>query len=168
MKKNVLWMTILMAVMSLSAMAQNIKADSLTKIPLGSRVDFTMDFSKATIHDRSESDFAKYEPDWEKDKPSIVDRFRSAANLVLDKDLKFGDYPEADYQIVITVKSITTSGFITCDVLLTNKAGATFFKAENVKGNSDSFFTPGTKLARMKVWAALTGGALGKMMKSRL
>ena len=110
MKKNVLWMTILMAVMSLSAMAQNIKADSLTKIPLGSRVDFTMDFSKATIHDRSESDFAKYEPDWEKDKPSIVDRFRSAANLVLDKDLKFGDYPEADYQIVITVKSMI-SGF---------------------------------------------------------
>lgn len=87
---------------------------------------------------------------------------------MLDKDLKFGDYPEADYQIVITVKSITTSGFMTCDVLLTNKAGTTFFKAENVKGNSDSFFTPGTKLARMKVWAALTGGALGKMMKSRL
>ena len=168
MKKNVLWMTILMAVMSLSAMAQNIKADSLTKIPLGSRVDFTMDFSKATIHDRSESDFAKYEKDWIIDKPSIVEKFRSSANLVLDKELKFGDYPDADYQIVITVKSITTNGFMICDVLLINKQGTVFFNVENLKGNSDSFFTPGTKLARIKIWAALTGGALGKMMKSRL
>ena len=168
MKKNVLWMTILMAVMTLNAMAQNIKTDSLTKIPIGSRVDFRMDFSGATIHDRSESDFAKHENDWEKDKPSIVAKFLSAANLVLDKDLRFGDYPDADYQAVVTIRSITTSGFMICDVQVVNKAGKVFFKVENLKGNSDSFFTPGTKLARMKVWSALTGGALGKMMKSRL
>ena len=85
-----------------------------------------------------------------------------------DKELKFGDYPDADYQIVITVKSITTNGFMTCDALLKNKQGTVFFNVENLKGNSDSFFTPGTKLARIKIWAALTGGALGKMMKSRL
>ena len=161
-------MTILMAAMAVNAMAQTIKADSLSKIPLGSRVNFIMDFSDATIHDRTESEFAKYEKDWENDKPSIVDKFRSAANLVLDKDLKFGDYPEADYQIVVTVKSITTNGFMLCDVLLTNKEGAVFLKVENLKGNSDSFFTPGTKLARIKIWSALTGGALGKLMKGRL
>lgn len=168
MKKNVLWMTILMAVMAVNVMAQTIKADSLSKIPLGSRVNFLMDFSGATIHDRTELEFAKYEKDWENDKPSIVEKFRSAANLVLDKDLKFGDYPEADYQVVVTVKTITTNGFMICDVLLTNKEGKEYFKVENLKGNSDSFFTPGTKLARIKLWAALTGGALGKMMKSRL
>ena len=143
MKKNVLWMTILMAVMTLNAMAQNIKTDSLTKIPIGSRVDFRMDFSGATIHDRTETEFAKYEKDWEIDKPSIVEKFRSSA-------------------------SITTNGFMICDVLLTNKQGTVFFNVENLKGNSDSFFTPGTKLARIKIWAALTGGALGKMMKSRM
>lgn len=168
MKKNVLWMTILMAVLTVNTMAQTIKKDSLSKIPLGSRMDFRMDFSNATIHDRTETEFAKYEKDWEIDKPSIVEKFRSSANLVLDKELKFGDYPDADYQIVITVKSITTNGFMTCDALLKNKQGIVFFNVENLKGNSDSFFTPGTKLARIKIWAALTGGALGKMMKSRL
>ena len=140
-----------MAVLTVNTMAQTIKKDSLSKIPLGSRVDFRMDFSNATIHDRTETEFAKYEKDWEIDKPSIVEKFRSA-----------------DYQIVITVKSITTNGFMTCDVLLKNKQGTVFFNVENLKGNSDSFFTPGTKLARIKIWAALTGGALGKMMKSRL
>ena len=130
-------MTILMAVLTVNTMAQTIKKDSLSKIPLGSRVDFRMDFSSATIHDRTETEFAKYEKDWEIDKPSIVEKFRS-------------------------------SGFMTCDALLKNKQGTVFFNIENLKGNSDSFFTPGTKLARIKIWAALTGGALGKMMKSRL
>ena len=87
MKKNVLWMTILMAVLTVNTMAQTIKKDSLSKIPLGSRVDFRMDFSGATIHDRTEKEFAKYEKDWEIDKPSIVEKFRSSANLVLDKEL---------------------------------------------------------------------------------
>ena len=97
MKKNVLWMTILMAVLTVNTMAQTIKKDSLSRIPLGSRVDFRMDFSSATIHDRTETEFAKYEKDWEIDKPSIVEKFRSSANLVLDKELKFGEYPDADY-----------------------------------------------------------------------
>ena len=80
-------MTILMAVLTVNTMAQTIKKDSLSKIPLGSRVDFRMDFSNAMIHDRTETEFAKYEKDWEIDKPSIVEKFRSSANLVLDKEL---------------------------------------------------------------------------------
>jgi hypothetical protein len=55
-----------------------------------------------------------------------------------------------------------------CDAVMTDKSGQEFFKVENLKGTSDSFFTPGTKLARIKFWAALTGGALGTIMKDRL
>jgi hypothetical protein len=43
-----------------------------------------------------------------------------------------------------------------------------FFAVEDLKGSSDSFFTPGTKLARIKIWATLTGTALGSLIKSRM
>ena len=166
--KKVLWMTIVMLCMTLSVTAQTVKVDKLSKVTLGSRVNLTMDFSKATIHDRSEAEFAKYEKDWEEDKPSIIEKFRAAANFNLDKELKLGFYEDADYQMTVTVKTITTKGFMICDAVMTDKSGQEFFKVENLKGTSDSFFTPGTKLARIKFWAALTGGALGTIMKDRL
>lgn len=158
----------LMVALAVNAMGQTIVTDSLAKIALGSRVDFVMDFSGALIHDYSESDFARYEKDWKEDKPSVVRKFRSAANLVLDKELKLGDYPEAPYRMVVTVKSISKSGFMVCDVTMASRQGAPYFRVEDLKGSSDSFFTPGTKLARIKVWSALTGRALGRLMKDRL
>jgi uncharacterized protein YqfB (UPF0267 family) len=166
--KKVLWMTIVMLCMTLTVTAQTVKVDKLSKVTLGSRVNLTMDFSKAAIHDRSEAEFAKYEKDWEEDKPSIIEKFRAAANFKLDKELKLGFYEDADYQMTVTVKTITTKGFMICDAVMTDKSGQEFFKVENLKGTSDSFFTPGTKLARIKFWAALTGGALGTIMKDRL
>ena len=142
--KKVLWMTIVMLCMTLSVTAQTVKVDKLSKVTLGSRVNLTMDFSKATIHDRSEAEFAKYEKDWEEDKPSIIEKFRAAANFKLDKELKLGFYEDADYQMTVTVKTITTKGFMICDAVMTDKSGQEFFKVENLKGTSDSFFTPGT------------------------
>ena len=161
-------MTILMMVMAVTAMAQRVTEDNLSKVPLGSRANLVIDFSKAIIHEMSETNFAKYEKDWENDKPSIVEKFRAAANFKLDNEMKLGFYDDADYVMTVNVKTITTKGFITCDAVLTDKSGKVFFTVENLKGSSDSFFTPGTKLARIKFWAALTGGALGTIMKSRM
>lgn len=167
MKKTIV-MTILMMVMAMTAMAQTVKVDSLRKAPLGLRANLVMDFSKATIHEMSESNFAKYEKDWEKDKSSIIEKFRAAANFKLDNELKLGYYDDADYVMTVTVKSINTKGFIVCDAALTDKSGKVFFLVEDLKGSSDSFFTPGTKLARIKIWAALTGTALGSLIKNRM
>ncbi len=166
--KKVLLTAVLTVCMVVSAMAQTVTVDSLSKVRLGSRANLTIDFSQATIHDRSEAEFAKYEKDWNDDKPSVVEKFRAAANFKLDNEMKLGFYDDADYQMTVTVKNISTKGFIVCDAVLTDNSGKVFLKVENLKGSSDSFFTPGTKLARIKFWAALTGGALGTIMKDRM
>ncbi len=80
----------MMVGMAYGAMAQTVKVDSLRKAPLGLRANLVMDFSKATIHEMSESNFAKYEKDWEKDKSSVVEKFRAAANFKLDNEMKLG------------------------------------------------------------------------------
>ena len=166
--KKLLLLTLMLVGMAFSAMAQTVTVDSLRKAPLGLRANLVMDFSKAIIHEMTEANFAKYEKDWENDKPSIVEKFRAAANFKLDNEMKLGYYDDADYQMTVTVKSINTKGFIVCDAVLTDNTGKVFFAVEDLKGSSDSFFTPGTKLARMKIWAALTGTALGSLIKNRM
>ena len=166
--KKLLLLTLMMVGMAYSAMAQTVKVDSLRKAPLGLRANLVMDFSKATIHEMSEANFAKYEKDWEKDKSSVVEKFRAAANFKLDNEMKLGYYDDADYVMTVTVKSISTQGFIVCDAVLTDNSGKMFFAVEDLKGSSDSFFTPGTKLARIKIWATLTGTALGSLIKNRM
>ena len=166
--KKILLLTLMMVGLAFNAMGQTVTVDSLRKAPLGLRANLVMDFSKAIIHEMSEENFAKHEKDWERDKPSIVEKFRAAANVKLDNEMKLGYYDDAEYQMTVTVKSITTKGFIVCDAVLTNKDGKVFFAVEDLKGSSDSFFTPGTKLARIKFWAALTGVALGSVIKGRM
>ena len=60
-----------MVVTVLSLQAQTIKG-SFSALKDQSRVRLEVDFSEAEIHGMSEEAFARYETDWEKDKPEVV------------------------------------------------------------------------------------------------
>ena len=118
--------------------AQTVTKNTLPKNLKGIRMNLKIDFSDALICGMSEEEFSKYEKDWEEDKPKIVSKFMTGANLGVGKSYKIGNYANTSYIIMIKINTITPP------------------------------FMIGTKLARMKVWAALTGKTLGGILKREL
>ena len=67
---------------------------------------------------------------------------------------------------MLTVRNVTTKGYITCDAEITDTTGVKYFSVKQVNGGKEPPFSPGTKLAKMKVWASLTGKSLGSIIRS--
>ena len=166
MKKKVLIM--LFMVIAASSYAQNVTKNNFPKNMKGARMNLKMDFSDALICGMSEEEFSNYEKDWEEDKPTIVRNFRSGANVGIGKSYKIGDYRDAKYTIVIKVNTITDDGYIICDADIIDSSGNVYFTVEELTGGKEPLFMIGTKLARMKIWATVTGKKLGSILKSEL
>ncbi len=146
--------------------AQEVTENKFSAVKPGSKINFVMDFSKASIMGMNETDFSNYEKDWNKDKPTIVGRFQKGANGKLGDILNIGSYPDSPYTLTVTVKNISDVGNVFCDVVITDKNGSVLFSAKNVNGGAEPPLLPGTKLAKIKAWAFLTGRSLGGIMKS--
>ena len=151
---------------SMIVTAQEVTISNLSSIKPGSKINYVIDFSKSTIMGMTETDFSNYERDWNKDKPSIVVKFQKGLNNKLDGVLNFGTYTDSSYTLNITVNNISEVGNIYCDATLTNKEGEKLFHVKNVNGGSEPPILPGTKLAKIKIWATLTGRALGGILNS--
>lgn len=148
-----------------TATAQGTEESPLRNVKPGSRINMVMDFSKAQIMGMSETDFADYEEDWYKDKPSIASKYEKGISSRLGKILRVGAYPEADYTLRVTVRMITDTGNLYCDAAIVDAAGQVLFSVKNISGGKEPPFLPGTKLAKMKVWAVIAGRALGGVIK---
>lgn len=160
--------SLLFYIATISLQAQVVTVNKLNKEPLSSKIDFVMDFSRASIHGLSEHDFAEYEPDWEKDKPTIMDAFRSKANNVLDGAVIFGDFQKSQQTLKIKVANIDTNGFIICDAEIVNNSGNVIFKVENVTGGKELPISLGTKLAMIKIWSNRVGRKFAKILKEEM
>ncbi len=55
-----------------------------------------------------------------------------------------------------------------CGSSIIDKDGNVLFTLEKLTGGKEPAFMIGTKLARMKIWATLTGKALGDILKIEL
>ena len=73
---------------------------------------------------------------------------------------------DSPYTLMVTVKNISDVGNIFCDVTITDDNGQILFAVKNVNGGAEPPFLPGTKLAKIKIWASLTGRSLGGILKS--
>lgn len=147
--------------------AQTVTINSLSKNMKGVRMNFQMDFSDALIMGMSENEFAKYEKDWCDDKPTIIRNFKTGTNLTLGRSLGIGEYKDARYIVKVKVNTITDEGFFICDVdILENDK--VVFHLDHLTGGKEPSLAIGTKLARMKVWATLTGKSFGSILKNEL
>lgn len=150
----------------LAVAAQEVNENKFSSVKPGSKINFVIDFSKASIMGMNETDFSSYEKDWKKDKPTIVGRFQKGVNNKLGDMLNVGSYPDSEFVLKVSVKNISDVGNVYCDAVITDKSGNVIFSVKNVNGGTEPPLLPGTKLAKIKTWAFLTGRSLGGIMKS--
>ena len=148
--------------------AQTVTINSLPKNMKGVRMNFQMDFSNALILGMSENEFAEYEKDWVDDKPTIIRNFKTGTNLTIGKSYGVGDYKDAKYIIKVQVNTITDEGYFIRDVDIVDENNKVVFHLDHLTGGKEPAIAIGTKLARMKVWATLTGKSLGSILKIEL
>lgn len=146
--------------------AQVVTVNKMSAVKPGSKINLVIDFSKATIMGMSETEFSNYEKDWKKDQPTIISRFRKGVNSKLNDMLNIGAFPSADYTMKVTVKTISDMGNVYCDAVIVDMNGTVIFSVNNVNGGSEPPILPGSKLARIKSWAYLTGRSLSSILKS--
>ena len=172
MKKNAFCINrryILLALLStifMIADAQVVTVNDMSAVKPGSKINFVIDFSKATIMGMNETDFSNYEKDWHKDQPTIIRRFQKGVNNKLGGVLNLGSYPNSEFTMKVTVKTISDMGNVYCDAAIVDKGGTVIFNVNNVNGGSEPPILPGSKLARIKTWAYLTGRSVGGILKS--
>ena len=148
--------------------AQTVTKNTLPKNLQGVHMNFEVDFSQAMILGKTETEYAEYEKDWNKDKGTIIRNFRVATNLAIGKSYKVGEYKDATYIIKVKVNTITDDGFMYCHVDIVNKDKVVCLSIEDLTGGKEPAFSIGTKLSRMKIWATLTGKKLGSILKTEM
>ena len=153
-------------ILSLQVEAQEVSLNNLASLKPGAKINFEIDFSNSIIMGMNETDFSKYEKDWEKDKPSIVSKLLKGINNKLNGIFVVGTYNDSPYILKIVVKNISDVGNIFCDANILDKDNQTIFQVKNVNGGAEPPFLPGTKLAKIKIWAALIGNSLGGILKN--
>jgi len=166
--RKIVAISLLLTFFSANLPAQTITKNSLPKDIKEARMNFQMDFSHALIFGMSEKEFAKFEVDWNKDKKNVIKKFKTGANMGLGKGFKIGDYKEAVYTVKVTVSTITEEGYMICDVDIVDQQNKNRFHIDQLTGGKEPSISVGTKLARIKIWAALTGKKFGRMLKSAL
>ena len=148
--------------------SQTVTVNNLPSDLKGVRMNFQMDFSNAIIFGLKEKEFAEYEKDWYDDKSTVIRNFKSGANLAIGKSYGIGDYKNAQLTIRVNVETITNEGFIICNTDIVNSENEVLFHIDHLTAGKEPAISLGTKLARVKVWATLTGKKLGSILKSEL
>lgn len=160
-----LLLSLLLTIASISSVsAQLLVEGSLTPLRKADRVNIKIDFSEAMIHGMSESAFAKYETDWEVDKPVIIGYFLSEARQKCGDLINLGSYENADCEIRVSVISINEKGNYVCEANVYDSEGTVIAKIKDISAKGGHF---GTKLNLIKDGARHTGAAFGKFLKNR-
>jgi hypothetical protein len=148
--------------------AQTITVNELKSIKDGAKVNYILDFTDCIIMGTTITDFAVSEPDWDNDKPTIVNSFRNGILSQVEDFmiLGMGNLSDAPYTLTVHVKSISSNGYLICDANLTDTDGKIYLAVSNVNSGKKSKLIPGTKLSKIKASSLLAGRSLGKIIKS--
>jgi len=170
-KLSSLFIFILISVISIGAQTKE-ERELLKSLKNEKEIDVILDISRAKIHGYSESDFVyrenlRSDRDWptlweSEYKPGLIVDFMNALNLQIfdyDHSVKFGNYENAKYQIVLIVSSISEKGDVIMNgyilkhgqkdllcKLFVSGTGGTFGSKVNLMG--DGFKRAGKELAR--------------------
>lgn len=147
------------------AEAQILQEGSLEVLRGETMVNFEADYSKASIMNMTEEEFATYEQDWEKDKPEIVSRISHGIEKSLDQKILFGRFPKADYTLRWEVLHINKKGDTISKVYVVNKQGDVCAVVADVRGDGGTF---GSKLNLIKDGASESGEKFGKYLRKQL
>ena len=148
-----------------AASAQMLTYGSLDVLKDEKSVNVVVDYSEAIIMDCTESEFAEWEDDWDKDQPIIMKDFLEEVNQRSGKILLVGCHIESNYTFRWAVKSIDYNGAILSDFYLERKDGTVVATIEDVEGRGGAF---GTKLYLIKSGAESTGRTFGRFIKQQL
>ena len=114
------------------------------------------------IHGMPESDFAKYESDWNVDKPEIESLIWSKANDAVKTMCHLNMGEKADLTVRIVINSVSVKGDHSFEIQLLDKSGEVLGKIEGLFGKGGMF---GTKLNLIKDGAKSTGKRAGALLK---
>ena len=145
--------------------AQTVTVNELKRLKDGAKVNFVLDFTDCIIMGTTLTDFAASEPDWDNDKPTIVNSFRNGVVTKVEDFMILGNLPDAPYTLTVSVKSISSNGYLICDANLTDANGNVLLAVSKVNSGKKSKLIPGTKLSKIKASSMLAGRSLGKIIK---
>ncbi len=129
------------------------------------RVNFQLNYSKASIHGMTEAEFAEYEEDWHKDMPQIVDDFLSGLNSQISYMVSFGKYPSSRYTLRVDVSYVEVDGSCYSNVLLLDSDSNVVAKIVGLQASGGMY---GTKLYLIKKGAERSGRKIGRIIYQRI
>ena len=108
----------------------------LSVVANATKIDLQIDFTDAEILGEDFADFAAAEPEWAQCEPAIRKKFIRAFNEEANDGPyphRLGDFPDADYRMVLKVTRVTDKGSdVNADLSLVNAAGeVVFFRRVN-------------------------------------
>ncbi len=129
-------------------------------------LNYETDFSNASIMYMTEEEFAKYEDDWNKDKPVVIMNFLEEINNTLKNRLvvtktKNNRY----YTLKWVVISISSKGDTLSEVHMIDTDGKVVAKISNIYAEGGSF---GTKLNLIKQGSSNSGKKFSKFLNKKL
>ncbi len=162
MKRKNLILCLLMLI-SASAMAQQKVEGDLSPLINVNKVNFVMEF--VSIHGMDEDAFGKYETDWFKDKPEVIDIFTDYANRKLKGVITLGHFPNEAFTVKAVVNDISLKGNYNCDIIVLDSNKNLVAKVTGIKANGGVW---GTKLNLIKDGAESTGKRFGIVLKTEI
>ncbi len=160
MKKFFLLLVCFLCTVNLTS--QTITQGDLTFLKDVSMLDFSFDFTEASIIGMSESEFAVYETDWDEDRPRYTGRFFEGLEGKLKSKLFVGSYPDAPYKAVMKVLNIQRKGTIQSLIIFTAKDSDEVLCIINLTGEGGTF---GTHLNLIGDGMEASGEKLGILLR---
>ena len=145
--------------------AQQVSQGSLGVLRGVGRANLEVDYSEAVIQGMTEADYAAYETEWLKDKPSIIMKFVDEFNKVQD-NLAIGLLPDVKYTCVLKVLNVTREGDIRAEFYVTETStGDHLAEVTGIKAKGGRF---GTGLNLMGDGMKNLGKGLGRFVNKNI
>lgn len=123
-----------------------------------------VNYTDASIHGLSEEDFSYIEPDWEKEKPTVLLKIISQLSDRLQGKLTFGLKRENSYTIVINVVSVNSKGTHLSNVDIISPSGEVEASIQGVEGKGGTF---GSAINLIGDGAKSTGKNIAKILSNK-
>ncbi|MBR5899366.1 MAG: hypothetical protein IKZ14_07875 [Muribaculaceae bacterium] len=163
MKKILLALCALMV--SFNIFAVRLESGSLAELAKAGRANFEIDYSAASIHGMTETDFAEYEQDWHKDQPQIVMKFISCFASVANGKVILTKNGNNALTLRWVVLQILPNGTTLGELHLIGENGEVLARIVELEGKGGIF---GTKLNLIKDGAKRSGQNAGIFLRNEI
>ena len=128
-----------------------------------STVNVIIDFSKASIHNMTESEFAEYEEDFYKDMPELKSKLIHDFNRAKNVDFVIGSFPSAVYTLKIEILYVGLKGDIMSNSTIVDSEGNVIAEVKDLYAKGGHI---GTKLNLIGDGMYRTGKLLSRSLGS--